>query len=116
VERPTTDERAHIHGSSTQVNHGQLLAHRLVFFFFPAGSIEFCFPSQEEIHSDRVVFPHERTIADRSDEGRNNQTGLEFSGDVEPRGKIFGPFVTPGNHLLQFNSKDEWQCLKSREV
>jgi hypothetical protein len=26
--------------------------------------------------------------------------------DVGPRGKIFGPFVTPGIHLLQFNSKD----------
>jgi hypothetical protein len=32
--------------------------------------------------------------------------GLEFPGDVGAREKKIGPFVTPGSHLLQFNSKD----------
>jgi hypothetical protein len=32
--------------------------------------------------------------------------GLEFSEDVGSREKNFGPFVTPGSHLLQINSKD----------
>jgi hypothetical protein len=30
--------------------------------------------------------------------------GLEFSEDVGSREKNFGPFVTPGSHLLQFNT------------
>jgi hypothetical protein len=44
-----------------------------------------------------------RTTADRPN---SKDIGLGFAGDIRPREKNFGPFVTPGNHLLQFNSKD----------